>query len=412
VVGFGSDTTGQVEERRMTQCRVDRAKGAAIWAVVFFAAPGAVAGDQPFFTGIGGLSTSRVLSHAYGLSADGTTVVGSSVSASSGNGQEPFRWTASTGMVGLGFLPGDGVGGEAYGVSADGAVVVGRSSSGFNPPPYTSRAFRWSATEGMLGLGALPGQDASEAKAVSADGSVVVGRSSSNTTPEQAFRWTSGTGMHNLGMLPNGRPGTGASGVSADGSVVVGSATTVDGLEAFWWTAETGMVGIGDFSPTVSQYSSASAVSADGSVIVGGGSHLNGPEAFRWTAESGMVGLGWLPGGVIPQSYALGVSGDGRIVVGDSLTARGNEAFVWDEAHGMRNLRSVLIGAGIDLSAWPLLFDVVGVSSDGLTFAGTGRHEYSPGQFRGEAFIAHLPEPASWLIFVLMGAGMARQRRG
>ena len=51
-------------------------------------------GDLP-----GGLS----LSDARGVSADGSVVVGTSVSAS---GFEAFRWTQAGGMVGLGFLPG------------------------------------------------------------------------------------------------------------------------------------------------------------------------------------------------------------------------------------------------------------------------------------------------------------------
>ena len=40
----------------------------------------------------------------------------------------------------------------AFSVSPDGSVVVGYSSSGLYP-----EAFRWTATDGMIGLGHLPG---------------------------------------------------------------------------------------------------------------------------------------------------------------------------------------------------------------------------------------------------------------
>jgi probable HAF family extracellular repeat protein len=58
----------------------------------------------------------------------------------------------------------------AYGVSADGSVVVGRS---YNAAGQW-RAFRWTASGGMQDLGTLGGSE-SEAYGVSADGSVVVG---------------------------------------------------------------------------------------------------------------------------------------------------------------------------------------------------------------------------------------------
>ena len=49
-------------------------------------------------------------------------MVGRGVSVS---GDEAFRWTQATGMVGLGDLPGGSFNSIAWGVSADGSVVVG-----------------------------------------------------------------------------------------------------------------------------------------------------------------------------------------------------------------------------------------------------------------------------------------------
>lgn len=103
---------------------------------------------------------------------------------------QAFRWTASGGLVGLGFFPGASAqsfgSSEAYGVSADGSVVVGASTYGGN----IGQAFRWTSATGMVALGVLPGDWSSTATAVSADGSVVVGYSQNLAYGAQAFRWT------------------------------------------------------------------------------------------------------------------------------------------------------------------------------------------------------------------------------
>ncbi len=57
------------------------------------------------FQGLGDLPGGRFSSYASGVSADGSVVVGSSESTAMFT-VEAFRWTQSTGMVGLGDLPG------------------------------------------------------------------------------------------------------------------------------------------------------------------------------------------------------------------------------------------------------------------------------------------------------------------
>ena len=122
-------------------------------------------------------------SSAWGISSDGSVVVGESL-GSGGTPGHAFRWT-SGGMVDLGTLTGGTVS-EAFDVNSNGSVVVGVGDTSLS---YTGHAFRWTAATGMVDLGTLGG-DTSIARAVNSDGSVVVGGSDGPVGALHAFRWT------------------------------------------------------------------------------------------------------------------------------------------------------------------------------------------------------------------------------
>jgi probable HAF family extracellular repeat protein len=268
--------------------------------------------------GLGDLPDGRYTSVGFGVSADGSVVAGYGYPT---DFSEAFRWTQADGMVGLGFLPGQDVSG-AYGISADGTVIVGQAPV---------RPFRWTATTGMTDLGDLGGGTFGQADAASTDGSVVVGFGSSVSGLE-AFRWTEAGGMVGLGSLSTTNFKSGALDLSADGSVVVGWSRSGDGYEAFRWTAENGMVGLGDLPGGVFS-SQAEVVSTDGSVIVGTahvdpGSDVDqwqGESAFIWDSDNGMRSLrdvlinegidltGWR------LIEATGMSADGRTITGAGI---------------------------------------------------------------------------------------------
>jgi probable HAF family extracellular repeat protein len=192
-------------------------------------------------------------------------------------------------MAPLVALPMGAVGSEAYGVSLDGSVVVGsiQYKHGYQT------AFRWSSQGGLVELGALPGDSASIAYAVSADGSVVVGRSGAHSG--EAFRWTQEVGMVGLGSLPGGSRYSCAFAISADGSIVVGQSHGEFGSEAFIWDAAHGMRSIrqllmseGNWDASLRKWKLrlATAVSRDGSTIVGYGINPKG-DREAWIARLG-----------------------------------------------------------------------------------------------------------------------------
>ena len=197
-------------------------------------------------------------SEAHGVNGDGSVIVGT---VANGTSLRAFKWTATSGAVLLDNGGGGGSGG-AYGVSLDGSVTVGGDGSS---------AVRWLADGSRQVVGNLVPGWYSIASACSADGNVVVG--GGNTGDQygnRAFRWTATSGMIDLGVLGTGW--TYASGVSADGSVVVGESAG----RAFVWSARTGIV---DLQWALSQsgvdlqglsLGRALGISADGRSIVGG----------------------------------------------------------------------------------------------------------------------------------------------
>jgi RNA polymerase sigma factor (sigma-70 family) len=272
-------------------------------------------------------------SEAIGLSFDGSVIVGHTTSGSSVS-SEAFRWSHGKGMMGLGFLPGSSTQSWAYGVSSDGSVVVGFGFSGEG-----TQAFRWTEAEGMVGLGDLPGgKFSSRAWDASLHGEVIVGASASSEGIE-AFRWTGDEGMVGMGFLsregsPEDEIESEAYAVSADGATIVGDSHSAFGQEAFRWTRTEGMMGLGDL-PGGEHRSAARGVSADGSVVVGVGTTSLGEEAFLWDAQHGMRNLREVLQtdlGIDLSDWKLliarRVSDDGRVIVGDGISPGGEkEAF-------------------------------------------------------------------------------------
>ena len=155
-------------------------------------------------------------------------------------------------MVGLGDLPGGRLFSQAFGVSEDGSVIVGQGESDFG-----IEAFIWDTVNGIRALmdvltdaGINLGDwTLTAAIAVSYDGSIIAGRGTNPDGDRESWIVSLDTdppSFMGLGDLPGGNFHSLVDDMSSDGSVVVGSSESASGLEAFRWTEDTGMVGLGD----------------------------------------------------------------------------------------------------------------------------------------------------------------------
>jgi uncharacterized membrane protein len=328
------------------------------------------------------------------VSADGSTIVGTEVSALGTYGFTfgPFGFTMLNPIN-----PVDRSFGLGVATSGNNAIAVGFNSY-FGSPG--EQAVYWNIASGVasapvdmgsIGLGATVLQ--SRARAISADGTTIVGFSNEVGGSGPYMNATTafadyGFGMQGLGYLDPLQlvPYSDAYGVSEDGTYIVGESLNSDNkVQAFVSVLggppiPLGSVALGGDLGTDTS-SIARAVTAFGGNYMAAGSvvHGNGvTEATSW--DNGVpAGLGFLSPLVNPFSEAFAVSSldpaynaalNPITVVGDSRNDAGNtKAFVWTAATQMISVEQWL-GPTIDLTGIDIQH-ASGVSGDGLTITGT-----------------------------------------
>ena len=311
------------------------------------------------FVGIGDIPGGLVGSYAYGVSTDGSTVVGYSDTAT---GPLGFSWTNGVRST-LGDLFGGSTYSAAVACSANGQIVAGWSENAAGLQSVRFVNFQ------PISIGDLPGSIVHGcATGVSFDGTTIVGWSESGQG-RRAYTWTESAGMLPLEDLPGGTFYGYASAISPDANTVVGAVSGDRGIEAVAWRA--GVIDdLGDFDGGLYQ-SGAQGCSFGGDWIVGYGTSGLGTEGAYWTPTGTMVNLGDLPGGQV-RCYANAVNSSGTKIFGTGHMQAGNRAWVWTPEFGMQELTKV-VSEDFQLlpTGWNLA-EATACTPDGNTVVGNG----------------------------------------
>ena len=194
-------------------------------------------------------NTQKTSSGAYGVSGDGTAVVGESLSSIGlgiTRGNEAFLLAGVDRHAGPGFTALC----ARLRFSARPGMwrTKARWSSAKAITDKGRQAFRWLHASGkMIGLGTLPQHEESIAYGVSGDGQVIVGMSR-GPGPGSAFRWTEASGWSRWVTFPAVAEDSTARPSAAMARRLSDMARGSAGVEAFLWTADSGMIRLGDLA--------------------------------------------------------------------------------------------------------------------------------------------------------------------
>lgn len=287
-----------------------------------------------------------------------------------------------TGLTNIGYL-GANLGGVANtivtGVNVAAGHVFGSSTKYSASFSQGTRAFLWTATDGMISLGTLGtttgatdnGVGNSEAKFEFGDAIFGVAANYENGVNKgnRTFIWRPGVGMASIGILSTDSTGKGVS-----------APTFVDGK--------------GRLIGTYSYYENGV---------------LKGTRAYRWTAGGGLADLGFV--GTATTTYSvnpIGSDADGNVycLIINSNETLGKRLAIWNESSGMQYL-DVALGLG---SSWQLT--ELTSYANGMVL-GDGLYNGNQSSFGFKAAgLRIVPEPST---FIATGMGalllISRRRR-
>ncbi|MBL9000983.1 MAG: PEP-CTERM sorting domain-containing protein [Phycisphaerae bacterium] len=290
-----------------------------------------------------------------------------------------------------------------WGISGDGSTLVGRGFDNRNSS--IERPFKVTTTGVPTTLPFPSTYTRGSAYAANHNGEVVVGavEQGQGGTSGIAVRWV-GTTAQPIPSLPNTSIAY-AYAVSDSGDLVAGSGNTDGWPTAFAWSPTMGTIALPSFGAT--PFSEARGMSPDGRFIVGWAYRGNGFRFARWTDLRTVEDLGVLAG--YRDAVAHDVSADGSVVVGYSfdysLPIETTLATVWTQATGHIRLSAYLAGEGIAVPDGVRLTEAYGISDDGRTIVGRA---YIGSQSYG--YIARVPAPGS-IPLLFAGAWATFRRR-
>lgn len=329
--------------------------------------------------------------YVFGMSADGTVVVGTW-----GSEGPAWRWTPASGVVDIGSIS------QTIAVSRDGHTIVGtaKDAQGIGNAAVWKSGKEWMTLPPPANWREVDGK-ATVGYSVSGDGSVIVGLAYLNPNRVEGFRYDAASGTLPLGTLTGGR--SRASVVSADGRVIAGwDDLTGTGYGngpwygAIWWEGAERLMNPFNAIGLVQGTNDV------GSVLVGRGHPMAMTHAYRFTAWDGHVedlgavkrdnngiGIGGGPEGEVEDTaVALAVSDDSTVVAGTSGYQPPTDAFIWTPDTKIVKLSDYLKSKGVTgYETWTLI-SAVAVSPDGKIIAGTGINNVAQ---RIEGFVVMLP---------------------
>jgi len=279
-------------------------------------------------------------SFATAASLHGDTVVGwaSPIDTQTTNAELPFYWRGAS-LKFLTPLGGSGATGRAWGVSGDGVLIVGESDTSTG----ALHATLWKRTGGVIDLGASAPNALTSAFAISEDGRTIVGLADLN----QPLVWRVGgsIAMEKL-PLPAGAMAGLAMGVNVDGSIIAGIARDAKGEQAVLWTRKSGkwVVAFAQASP-VMPLANGLGVTLNGAGFydvagVVGNERAIGYAGTPWPADAVFADIkgdtaSWTDTNYIPDLWpkpkgrklyiGVGISRNGSAIVGASLAASGKD---------------------------------------------------------------------------------------
>ena len=256
------------------------------------------------------------------------TVVG--WSETSAGTTHAFRWTATDGMVDLGTLPGDAMSRAVAvldGATQDGAQILGVSGQDGRWTPVV-----WSASGSIsaLPIPLIPGFGTALPTGFNAQG-VVVGSDAGGSGLQQGWIWSQTDGKYNLSANAQGGSNEGAaSDVSTSGLVVLTTraSTCVQASECwrtYRWSQAKGYDPLG--TPGNDPEANVTGLALNETGTVAGWVSVaaaNGSTPYRWDASSGFTLLANYATGSSSYGYATAVSSNGTVVGADFEPASGS----------------------------------------------------------------------------------------
>ena len=277
---------------------------------------------------IGEVTGDETISGTASISNDARYIAGTMTNPETGKNEMARYDNATDSWSYLGVLNAESEGSFAWGMTADGSTVVGLGGiSG-----WESHAVKWTQATGLVDLGSTVPAASSRANGISDDASTIVGWQDDDFGERFAVYWKNGV----QSFITNGTNNISGEGQAAtpDGRTIVGMAQEAE--EAFIWNVDEGYTSIKHQDPMY--IGGASGVSDDGKTVVGyfrpWGAPATSGEGFIWTKETGAVNLNLYVAGLgyddlgITFALPLGISPNGKNIVGLGVVGDGIGGFV------------------------------------------------------------------------------------